>query len=127
MIDDIGRDDLLGGIDSLKEGIAELEAEARFRKMEVAIWKGATELAKKDPGINPERLIDKEKAILVDAPRTTFPLNELLGYPGLARSSSATKRRPCPLLTGTPRCARSFGGSSKPRAERAGIERYGRA
>ena len=50
VIDDIDRDELLGEIDSLKEKIAELEAEARFHKMEVAIWKGAAELVKKRPG-----------------------------------------------------------------------------
>lgn len=39
-IDDIDQDELPGEIDSLKEKIAELEAEARLRKMEVAIWRG---------------------------------------------------------------------------------------
>lgn len=48
--DDIGGDELLGEVDSLKERIAELEAEARFHKMEVAIWKGAAELVKKRSG-----------------------------------------------------------------------------
>ncbi|WP_165056814.1 MULTISPECIES: IS3 family transposase [unclassified Adlercreutzia] len=87
MIDDIGRDELLGEIDSLKDKIAGLEAEARFHKMEVAIWKGAAELVKKDPGIDPGSLSNREKATLVDALKTTFPLNELLRYLGLARSS----------------------------------------
>ncbi len=87
VIDDINRDELLGEIDSLKEKIAELEAEARFHKMEVAVWKGAAELVKKDPGIDPESLANKEKAILVGALRATFPLNDLLGYIELARSS----------------------------------------
>lgn len=87
VIDDINRDELLGEIDSLREKIAELEAEARFHKMEVAVWKGAAELVKKDPGIDPKRLTNKEKTILIDALKTTFPLNELLGYLRLARSS----------------------------------------
>lgn len=87
VVDDVNRDDLLDEIGSLKEKIAELEAEARFHKMEVAIWKGAAELVKKDPGIDPKNLTNKEKAILVDALKTIYPLNDLLGYLRLARSS----------------------------------------
>lgn len=87
VIDDIDRDELLSEIGTLKERVAELEAEARFHKMEVAIWKGAAELVKKDPGIDPERLTNKEKTILVGALRTAFPLDDLLGYLRLARSS----------------------------------------
>ena len=85
--DNVNRDDLLNEISSLKKKISDLEAEARFHKMEVAIWKGASELIKKDQGIDLEDLSNKEKTILVDALKTIFPLNELLGYLGLARSS----------------------------------------
>ena len=87
VIDDINQDELPNEIDSLREQIAELKAEARYHKMEVAVWKGAAELVKKDPGIDPESLTNKEKAILIDALKTTFPLNDLLEYLGLPRSS----------------------------------------
>ena len=87
VIDDINQSALLNEIDSLKENISKLEAEVKYHKMEVAIWKEAAELVKKDLGIDPRSLSNKEKAALVDALKTTFTLNELLEYLGLARSS----------------------------------------
>lgn len=87
VVDEISGEDLPGEVEALKARIAELEAEARYHKMEVAIWRGAAELVKKDPGIDPESLSNREKAILIDALRSEYPLRDLLGYMHMARSS----------------------------------------
>lgn len=79
--------DLVGKVEYLKAEVAKLEAEVKFHKMEVAVWKGAAELLKKDLGANLKSLPNKEKAILIDALKGTFPLNDLLKYLGMARSS----------------------------------------
>lgn len=125
VIDDIGKDEFLDEIDSLKEKTAKLEAEARFHKMEVAVWKGAAELVKKDPGIDPQRLTNKEKTILVDALRTTFPLNDLLGYLRLARSSYYYQEKASSAPDKYAELRVLIRAQLK--AERAAIGRYGRA
>jgi len=74
------KDVLLSEIDRLKRQIRKL-------KLEKDILEGAVELIKKDPGIDLKSLTNKEKAILVDALKNEYPLNELLGCLGMARSS----------------------------------------
>jgi transposase InsO family protein/transposase-like protein len=71
---------LLSEIDRLKRQIRKL-------KLEKDILEGAVELIKKDPGIDLKSLANREKAILVDALKNEYSLNELLGCLGMARSS----------------------------------------
>jgi transposase InsO family protein/transposase-like protein len=80
------RDTLLSEIETLKRQIRRL-------KMEKDIWEGTAEIVKKDPGVDPKSLTNKEKATLVGALRTEYPLQELLGCLTMARSSYFYQRR----------------------------------
>jgi len=71
---------LLSEIETLKRQIKSLQ-------LEKAVLEGTAEILKKDPGVDPENLTNKEKTILVDALRSEHPLKELLVYLKLARSS----------------------------------------
>jgi putative transposase len=74
------RDALLAEVESLKKEI--------YRKqMEPVILKKAAEIIKKDPGINPRKLTSREKATLIDALRTEYPLNNLLKMICMPKSS----------------------------------------
>src|SRR5690625_424400 len=70
----------------LKE-LAELETMNHRLRMENQILEKADELIKKDAGINPQGLTNREKAKEVDALRNTFTLVDLLGSLKLARST----------------------------------------
>lgn len=74
------RDALLAEVESLKKAI--------YRKqMELDILNKATEIIKKDQGINPRKLTNKEKTSLIDALRTEYPLNDLLAMTSIPKSS----------------------------------------
>ena len=74
------RDRLLAKIESLDKQI--------YRKqLELDILNKAAELAKKEQGIDPRKLANKEKAGLIDALRTKYPLNELLMMMDMPKSS----------------------------------------
>ena len=80
------RDALLSEIESLKCQINRL-------KLEKAILEGTVEIVKKDPGVDPKSLRNKEKGILVGTLINEYPLKELLGFVGMARSSYFYHRR----------------------------------
>lgn len=74
------RDALLAEVETLKKEI--------YRKqMELDIINKAAEIIKKDQGIDPRKLTNKEKANLIDAQRTEYPLNDLLMMTGMPKSS----------------------------------------
>lgn len=73
--------------EALLAEIEELQKQIRKYKLETALWKGAAELIKKDPGVDPKYLTNKEKTILVDALRNEYTLKELLDRLELAVSS----------------------------------------
>jgi len=73
--------------EALLSEIDRLKGQIRKLKLEKDILEGALELIKKDPGIDLKTLSNREKATLVDALKNEYPLNELLGYLGMARSS----------------------------------------
>lgn len=74
------KDALLAEVESLKKEI--------YRKqMELDILNKAAEIVKKDQGIDPRKLTNKEKASLIDALRTEYPLNELLRMTRMSKSS----------------------------------------
>jgi transposase-like protein len=74
------RDALLSEIESLQRQIKRL-------KLEKDILEGTVEIVKKDPGVDPKSLTNKEKVILADALRNEYPLKELLDCLGMACSS----------------------------------------
>jgi putative transposase len=71
---------LEGQVESLQRDIQQLQ-------LEYDILKKANELLKKDLGIDLHLLTNREKTLLVDALRQTYPLSRLFGALGLARSS----------------------------------------
>jgi len=74
------RDALLAEVESLKKKI--------YRKqMELDILNKAAEIIKKGPGIDPRKLMNKEKASLIGALRTEYPLNDLLMMTSMPKSS----------------------------------------
>lgn len=87
VVDDLNNDGLPDDVGELQELIEEQRAELRRLKLETAVWKGAAELVKKDPGADPSNLTNREKTILVGALRDEFTLGELLDAVGLAKSS----------------------------------------
>jgi transposase-like protein len=82
---------LLTEIESLKHQIKRL-------KLEKDILEGAAQIIKKDPGVDLKNLTNKEKAALVDTLRNKYPLKELLGFVGMARSSYFYHRRLASVL-----------------------------
>lgn len=74
------RDDLEREVESLRKRIHRLQ-------LEHDILKGANELLKKDQGIDPQNLTNREKTLLVDALRTTYKVSELLEQVEMPRSS----------------------------------------
>ena len=82
---------LLAEIDSLDKQIYQ-------KQLELDIFNKAVELVKKEQGIDPRKLTNKEKASLIDALRTNYPLNELLMMMDMPKSSyfyqKGTQHRP---------------------------------
>ena len=87
VVDDLEKTDLPDDVGELQEMIEAQRRELRRLKLETAVWQGAAELVKKDPGVDPRNLTNREKAILVGALRDEFGLKELLEAVGLAKSS----------------------------------------
>jgi transposase InsO family protein/transposase-like protein len=87
IVADINDEELPDDVDALKDMVASLKGDVRRHRMEAAVWAGAAELVKKDQGVDPGDLTNREKATLVDALRNEYPLDGLLDCVGLARSS----------------------------------------
>lgn len=73
--------------DALMSEIEILEKQVKRLRMENAILEKAAEIIKKDPGVNLRGLKNKEMAILIDALRDEYPLNELIESLGIVRSN----------------------------------------
>ncbi|MGI6162730.1 MAG: IS3 family transposase [Bacillota bacterium] len=78
---------LLDEKEALLAEIETLKRQIRRLKLEKDVLIGTMEIVKKDPGVDPKNLTNKEKAVLVDALRNEHPLEELLDCLGMARSS----------------------------------------
>lgn len=87
IVDEITKADEIENADALKEEIAELKAQIRRLKMEKAIWEGAAELVKKDPGVDPANLTNREKTELIDALRSDYSVEELIDALDIPKSS----------------------------------------
>ncbi|SDP72933.1 Transposase InsO and inactivated derivatives [Ralstonia sp. 25mfcol4.1] len=71
----------------LEQQVESLRHDIRKLQLEHDILKKANELIKKEVGVNPQLLSNREKTMLVDALNQTYALPELLAALGLARSS----------------------------------------
>ncbi|MDR0514882.1 MAG: IS3 family transposase, partial [Coriobacteriaceae bacterium] len=80
-------DDLLGRIAALRKEKEAVDRELYLARLEPAVRQGALELIKKDPGIGLEKLDNRERTVLADALKTTFPLSDLLPMLRLPKSS----------------------------------------
>src|SRR5690606_11110757 len=73
--------------DDLLKELADLEARVRKLRLEHDILEKASELIKKDMGINLLGLTNQEKTMVVDALKNRYPLAQLLQGLKLARST----------------------------------------
>lgn len=71
----------------LEQQVESLRRDIRQLQLEHDILKKANELIKKEVGVDPQLLSNREKTMLVDALKLTYALPELLAVLGLARSS----------------------------------------
>lgn len=74
-------------IESLKNEIASLQKEVYKLRMEKDILLKASELIKKEEGIDVLALSNREKTIIINALRNTYPLKELLSSLAIPKSS----------------------------------------
>jgi transposase InsO family protein/transposase-like protein len=81
------RADLPNDKDALVSEIESLKAQIYRLSLERDILEGTAELLKKDPGVDPSKLSNKEKATLIDALRNRHPLTMLLASLNIAKSS----------------------------------------
>ncbi len=71
----------------LERQIESLRRDVRQLQLEHDLLKKANEIIKKDPGVDPRLLSNREKSMIVDALRETYALPELFTNLDLARSS----------------------------------------
>ena len=74
-------------IESLKNEIASLQKEVYKLRMEKDILQKANELIKKDEGIDISVLSNREKTIIINALRNTYPLRDLFLLLAISKSS----------------------------------------
>lgn len=80
-------DDLPDDIDELRDMLREAKMQLRKVELELAVRNATLEIVKKDPGTDPNRLTNKEKAFLIDSLRDRWRLKDLLEAVGMAKSS----------------------------------------
>lgn len=74
-------------VDSLSTEAAELKKQIHRLQLEKDALQKAAEIIKKDQGISLDTLTNREKAIVIDALRSTYQLKELLDIFHMAKSS----------------------------------------
>ncbi len=126
-VDDASRDGLLGEAGSLREKIPKLEAQAGFRKMEVAVWKGAAELAKKARASVRRARPARGRRARPTPRRRRSRRTACRNVWGLRAAAAIARKRSWPLPTSMQSCAGSCGRSSGRKAGRGGAGRHGRA
>ena len=65
-------------VEALRRENQELERTRHRLQLEVDVLKKADEILKKEEGVNPDHLSNREKAVVIDALRNTYRLKELL-------------------------------------------------
>lgn len=80
-------DGLPDDIDELQDMLREAKMQLRKVQLELDVRQATLEIVKKDPGADPARLTNSEKAAMVTALRAKYKLCELLPVVGMAKSS----------------------------------------
>jgi len=81
------KDALEAKVESLKEQVEMLKKQVYRLRLERDVLEVTAEILKKDPGADPKKLTNREKAIAIGALRERHPLNELLKCLAMPRSS----------------------------------------
>ena len=81
------KDNSLSEIDELKNEVSRLKKDIYRLTMEKDVLEKATELLKKDKGIDINHLTNKEKTIIINALKTQYKLSELLAILNISKSS----------------------------------------
>lgn len=81
------RIDLPNDKESLEMEVNHLKEQIHRLELEKDILEKTTDIIKKDPGINPKQLTNKEKTEVIDALKNKYKLKELLRFLNLAKSS----------------------------------------
>lgn len=84
---DTGDDVIRKTKEELLEEIERLQNQIKRLKLERDVLEVTAEIIKKDPGVDPKNLANREKALLVDALRTNHLLKDLLHCVKMSRSS----------------------------------------
>ena len=79
--------DLPNDKESLESEVKRLKVQIHRLELEKDILEKTTDIIKKDPGINPEKLTNKEKIVVIDALQNKYKLIELLHFLQLPKSS----------------------------------------
>ena len=80
-------DDLPDDVGQLQDMLREAKARLRQVQLELDVRQATLDIIKKDPGTDPNRLTNAEKAAMVEALRPKYKLRELLAAVGMAKSS----------------------------------------
>lgn len=80
-------DDLPDDIEVLQDMLREAKMQLRRTQLELDVRQATLEIVKKEPGADPDRLTNAEKAAMVTALRAKYKLCELLPVVGMAKSS----------------------------------------
>ncbi|MGN0073565.1 MAG: IS3 family transposase [Coriobacteriales bacterium] len=85
--DSVTKEDEGASLEELEAQVSALRVEVRALELQKAILEGTLEIVKKDPGTDPKRLSNAEKAELVNSLRGEWKLRELLEAVDMAKSS----------------------------------------
>lgn len=80
-------DDLPDDVGELQDMLREAKTRLRKVQLELDVRQATLEIVKKDPGADPDRLTNAEKAEMVSALRARYKLCEILPVAGMAKSS----------------------------------------
>ena len=80
-------DDLPDDVETLQDMLREAKVQLRQVQLELDVRQATLEIIKKDPGTDPNRLTNTEKAAMVTALRGKYRLCEILPAVGMAKSS----------------------------------------
>lgn len=80
-------DDLPDDVEQLQDMLREAKMQLRKVQLELDVRQATLEIVKKDPGADPDRLTNAEKAAMVEALRAKYRLCGLLPAVGMAKSS----------------------------------------
>lgn len=90
-------DGLPNDVEELKKMQSDLKAQVRKLQLEIDVRQATLEILKKDPGTDPKRLTNAEKAAVISSLRPKWKLKDLLALTRMAKSSyeyaAAKKKR----------------------------------